>query len=336
MKRITFLLLSLLLFLRLIPICPAEEAQLPEAVEQVRQSLVHLYGMGTDLETGQRTRWSGTGFAVGTRGEDSDIFLTNWHVATGSGKFVSDQVELWILKDEAQFGSDYRPLPGCGVKCRVLITTDGYPDVAVIQALEPVAGYKALPLRPSKLVPEGSTAYALGFPGLKGTRNGLDSGAEDAIITKGTVRDHLVMSRAGNSQAVIHSAAIQRGFSGGPLVDDQGVVVAQNAYGFEEEVTTELFCAVYTEYAMELLEQLDIPYDLADSPSPVTALMAKLLHMPRLEPVPAYLLFALALVLALGSLLLFIKALIAVLRVLLQQRTRRLEEWMEWEDADEY
>ena len=336
MKRITFPLLTLLLFLWVIPGCLAEEAQLPEPVEQVRQSLVHLYGMGTDLETGQRSRWSGTGFAVGISGEDSDVFLTNWHVATGSGKFVSDQVELWILKDGAQFGSDYRPLSGCAVKCRVLITTEGYPDVAVIQALEPVSGYKALPLRSSGLVPEGSTVYALGFPGLKGTRNGLDSGAEDAIITEGTARDHLIMSKAGNSKAIIHSAAIQRGFSGGPLVDGQGVVVAQNAYGFEEEVTTELFCAVYTDYAMELLEQLDIPYSTADSPSPITVLMAKLLRMPGLGSFPAYLLFTLAVVLALVFLVLFIKAFVIVLRELVQQRTRRREEWKEWEDADEY
>ena len=336
MKRITYLLLGLLLVLWTLPGCLAEETQLPEPVEQVRQSLVHLYGMGTDLETGQRSRWSGTGFAVGVSGEDSDIFLTNWHVATGSGKFVSDQVELWILKDGAQFGSDYRPLSGCAIKCRVLITTDGYPDVAVIQALEPVTGYKALPLRPSRLVPEGSTVYSLGFPGLKGTRNGLDSGAEDALITEGTARDHLIMSKAGNSRAVIHSAAITRGFSGGPLVDAQGVVVAQNAYGFEEEVTAELFCAVYTEYAMELLARLDIPYSLADSPSPITVLMANLLRIPTLGSVPAHLLFLLAMVLALGFLLLFIKAVGIVLRALLQQRIRRREEWMEWEDADEY
>lgn len=336
MKRITYLLLGLLLVLWTLPGCLAEEAQFPEPVEQVRQSLVHLYGMGTDLETGQRSRWSGTGFAVGVSGEDSDIFLTNWHVATGSGKFVSDQVELWILKDGAQFGSDYRPLSGCAIKCRVLITTDGYPDVAVIQALEPVTGYKALPLRPSRLVPEGSTVYSLGFPGLKGTRNGLDSGAEDALITEGTARDHLIMSKAGNSRAVIHSAAIVRGFSGGPLVDAQGVVVAQNAYGFEEEVTAELFCAVYTEYAMELLARLDIPYSLADSPSPITVLMANLLRIPTLGSVPAHLLFLLAMVLALGFLLLFIKAVGIVLRALLQQRIRRREEWMEWEDADEY
>ena len=152
MKRILCLLLALGLCLLAAPSVRAETAQIPQAVEQARQSLVHLYGIGTDSETGRRSRWTGTGFAVGIAGEDSDIFLTNWHVATGSGKYADDQVELWLLKDDAKFGSDQRPLPGCAVKCRVLITTDGYPDVAVIQALAPVSGCKALPLLSSRRV----------------------------------------------------------------------------------------------------------------------------------------------------------------------------------------
>lgn len=311
MKRIICLLLVLGLFLPASPGCQGEQAQIPEAVEQVRRSLVHLYGLGTDLETGQRSRWSGTGFAVGVHGEDSDVFLTNWHVATGSGKFVSDQVELWILRDGAQFGSDYRPLPGCAVRCRVLITTEGYPDVAVIQALEPVSGYKALALLPSGQVPNGTTVYALGFPGLKGTRDGLDSGGEDALINQGRVKDHLVMARAGDSRAVIHSAAIQHGFSGGPLVDAQGVVVAQNTYGFEEEVSKDLFCAVYADYGMELLDKLDIPYTLADGPSPATVLVANFLQMPDISPALAWTLLVLAMALASGLLLYFINAAMA-------------------------
>ena len=323
MKRIICLLLVLGLFLPAAPGCQGEEAQIPEAVEQVRQSLVHLYGMGTDLETGQRSRWSGTGFAVGICGEDSDVFLTNWHVATGSGKFVSDQVELWLLKDGAQFGSDYRPLPGCAVKCRVLITTEGYPDVAVVQALEPVSGYKALPLLPSDQAADGTAVYALGFPGLKGTRDGLDSGGEDVLISAGRVRDHLVMALARDSRAVIHSAAIQHGFSGGPLVDERGVVVAQNAYGFEEEVSTDLFCAVYTDYGMELLDRLDIPYTIAHGPSPAAVLMANLLHLPDTSPVLAWMLFALSMALLLGLVLYFIKTAKAALG---QYQARRREE----------
>ena len=262
MKR-AWLLLLMLVFS--IPAARAEEA--PAAVEQARQSVVHLYGIGTDQETGKRTRWTGTGFAVGIAGEDTDIFLTNWHVATGSGEFSDDQVELWLLKDDAEFYADLTPRFGSAARCRVLITTDGCPDVAVVQALEPVTGYKALPLVPSRQVAEGTKVYALGFPGLKHTHGGADSGPEDVEISEGTVREHLVMKNAGDSKSIIHSAAIQHGFSGGPLVNQQGAVVAQNAYGFEEDVSTELFCAVYTDYGMELLNKLNIPFTTAQSPA---------------------------------------------------------------------
>ena len=171
------------------------------------------------------------------------------------------------MKDDAEFYADLTPRFGSAARCRVLITTDGYPDVAVVQALEPVTGYKALPLVPSRQVAEGTKVYALGFPGLKHTHDGADSGPEDVEISEGAVREHLVMKNAGDSKSIIHSAAIRHGFSGGPLVNQQGAVVAQNAYGFEEDVSTELFCAVYTDYGMELLNKLNIPFTTAQSPA---------------------------------------------------------------------
>lgn len=249
-------------------------------VEQARQSVVQLYGLGIDTQTGLRSRWTGTGFAVGIAGEDSDIFLTNWHVATGSGKYAQEQMELWILRDDAAFGTDRRPLDGCAVRCRVLITTDGYPDVAVIQAMEPVTGYKALPLLSSHRASRGLAVYALGFPGLKSVG---DAGPEDVCITSGEIADHLVMTNAGNSRSIIHSAPIRHGFSGGPLVDERGVAVALNTYGFEEDVSTELFCAVYLDYGMELLDRLNIPYTAVQTPSALTAFAAGLLRKPDIS-----------------------------------------------------
>lgn len=253
-------------------------------VEQARQSVVHLYGMGTDTETGTRARWTGTGFAVGTAGEDSDIFLTNWHVATGGENDAGGQVELWLLRDNAKFDNDQRPLPGSAVKCRVLITTGGYPDVAVIQALEPVEGYKALPLLSSRRVADGTGVYALGFPGLKGSRYGADSGAEDVSVSSGEIRNHLAMAQADNTSSLIHTAAIRPGFSGGPLINAQGAVVAQNTYGFEEDVSTDLFCAVYIDYGMELLDRLNIPYTTAEGPPAIAVQAANLFHRLHVSP----------------------------------------------------
>lgn len=291
MKRIFCLLL--LLFLLPLPGARGEAAGEDPVIAQAQQSVVHLYGMGTDPETGRRSRWTGTGFAVGIAGEESDIYLTNWHVATGSGSYADGQVELWLLLDDAQFDSRHRPVEGSAVKCRVLITTDGYPDVAVIQALSPEGSRKALPLRPSGEVPKGAAVTALGFPGLDATRQGADSGPEDVQVSSGVVREHLTMHSAGDSQTIIHTAAIRHGFSGGPLLDSRGAVAAQNTYGFEADVSTELFCAVYIDYGMELLDRLNLPYTVSHGTEGITALMAALLHRPDLPPEAAWTLLAL-------------------------------------------
>lgn len=301
---------------------PARSEEEAQMLERVRRSVVHLYGIGTD-ESGSRTRWTGTGFAVGIAGEDSDVFLTNWHVATNSGKYTQDQVQLWLLRDDAQFDSAKVPLPDCGIECEVLATTTGYPDVAVLRTKTPVTGYPALPLLSSKRVPDTTPVYALGFPGLQGTRSGTDSGPEDVAITSGAIRDHLLMASAGNTFALIHNAAIRHGFSGGPLVSAAGVVVGQNTYGFENAVSKEFFCAVYTDYSMKLLDDLGIRYTRAEGPSPITVLVADTLHMPDISPAAAYAVFALAAAAAVLFLCYFLKTLREAVDEIRQKLARR-------------
>ena len=246
---------------------PAALAE-PETVTAARQSVVHLYGMGTDSETGTRLRWTGTGIAVGIAGEETDVFLTNWHVASGNGQCAPESVQLWILRDDAVFDSKQAPLAEYAFPCRVLCSTGGFPDMAVVQTAEPVPGCPALPLLSSRRVADGTEVYALGFPGIA---NLTVSAPENVTVTQGIVQMHLTMASAGDTRCLVHSAAIAPGFSGGPLVNAQGEVVAVNTYGFEKEKTDSLFCAVYSDYAMELLEQQKIPYTQAKSGSPARA-----------------------------------------------------------------
>lgn len=243
----------------------------PDAIQPLRSSVVHLYAIGYDEEDRMLSRWTGTGFAVGIAGEESDLFLTNWHVVTGSGKYTPERVRLWLLRDDCVFDGKV-PAPETSVECTVLATTEGYPDVAVIRAGKPVSGCTALPLMSSDQVPNGTPVYALGFPGMEATRYGVDSGPEDIVVTAGTVTDHLTMKSAGSTRSLIHSAAMQHGNSGGPLVNDQGVVVGLNTYGFSPEVTTELFCALYIDYAMSMLDDLGIAYTRADGPNRLAVL----------------------------------------------------------------
>lgn len=263
-----------IILLLLCLLSPAVLAE-PEAVTAARQSVVHLYGMGTDSETGTRLRWTGTGIAVGIAGEGTDVFLTNWHVASGNGQCAPESVQLWILRDDAVFDSKQAPLAEYAFPCRVLCSTGGFPDMAVVQTVEPVPGCPALPLLSSRRVADGTEVYALGFPGIA---NLTVSAPENVTVTQGIVQMHLTMASAGDTRCLVHSAAIAPGFSGGPLVNAQGEVVAVNTYGFEKEKTDSLFCAVYSDYASALLDELGLPYTRAQGDSWLQVFLAALSH----------------------------------------------------------
>lgn len=282
----------------------AETADVPDSV---RQSVVHLYAIGTDDEGTAVSRWTGTGFAVGIAGESSDVFLTNWHVVTGNGEFDGDHVRIWLLKDKAVLNPQKIPLPEYALECRILAATDGFPDVAVIQTLEP-ASYPALPLLSSRRVKDGTPVYALMFPGLKGSRNGADSGPEDVVVTAGEVRSHLRLTRGGNASALIHTAALRHGSSGGPLVNGDGAVIGLNTYGFEEDVSSELFCALYIDYGMKLLDSLGISYTSLSGPSKITVFVANTLHLPGIRDTAAWILLGVGICIFTAFLLYFCKS----------------------------
>lgn len=259
---LSFLLVSVFLLAKLPLAVSAEDDSLMLA--EVKKGVVQIWATGYAGDksfSNPVAAWSGTGFAVGTAGEDSDVFLTNWHVVTGSD-FDIQHTRVWILLDNATLDEYYVPNPATAVECEVLYTTTGYPDFAVIRALEPIQGFKALPLLSSEEVMDGARVYALGYPGVVDGHSASNSGIDDITITTGVVSKHMTMTDAGNTDVLLHDAHIQGGNSGGPLVTSKGAAVGLNTYGFGEDYRTEYSCAVYIDYAMAALDELNIHYDI--------------------------------------------------------------------------
>ena len=230
-----------------------------QMLEKAKDSVVFLWVVGYDVSGRVQATGSGSGFAVGKAGKDSDVFLTNWHVVTLDGNFPTERTKVWILKENCAILSNYEPDPSNSIECRVMKTTSGYPDYAVIKMQKYEPGYKALPLLPAEKAAKGTDVYALGFPGVVEASSVERFGGVNLTATNGMISRFAQLSWAGNTNIIFHTATISFGNSGGPLVTKDGAVIGINTYGIGEH-NIDYSCAIYIDYAMEGLDELGIAY----------------------------------------------------------------------------
>lgn len=260
-KRILSLMMIVSLLFVALPLGVSAENSFPTVLAETKKGVVAIYGLGDNGYVW--SSWTGTGFAVGEQGEDSNIFLTNRHVVSND-IYDESEIRIWILqKDCAINVQTGEPDPNQSITCEVLKTTSGYPDYAIIRATESVSGYKALPLMSSEEIPDGTTVYALGYPGVVDSASASHYGIDDITATNGMISKHMQYAQADNTWVLMHTAQISGGNSGGPLITEDGAVIGLNTYGFgESEKNMNRYCAVYVDYAIEGLDELGIQYDL--------------------------------------------------------------------------
>lgn len=252
------------------------KTDLPTVISQAKEGVVKLLAVGFDSYGNVENAVVGSGFAVGTKGSAPEYFVTNWHVASvympeHNYAFDSDHVRIWIMLDNFTI-SDVTSLPSeaTSVKCSIVrIAESGYPDYAILRAARPVTECKPLPIRSSESVKQGETVVALGCPAVLDEQS-LSIGSKDITSTTGTVARHMTMTNAGNTNAIVHNANISGGNSGGPLIDENGSVIGLNTYSIVDSYS----CAICSDYVMQVLDQMGIPYMSAGSSISVVTIAA--------------------------------------------------------------
>lgn len=217
----------------------------------------------------------GSAFGVGVVGEETDVFVTNFHVTNPPVELEDGStiklpaVNIWIMKNS----NALNPVTGVDtaqcIPCEVLYESeDGSPDMAVIRATEKPAGRVALPLLEDEAnLKEGERVFALGYPatsdiieeGDYGTK--VVAGVQDVTITGGVISRFTTSKVLGDTRVIQHDAQINGGNSGGPLLNEDGVVVGINTWTFGDVGDSPSTASVRIDYAKKALDELGIYYE---------------------------------------------------------------------------
>ena len=235
---------------------------------------------------------TGSGFGVGIIGEETAIFLTNRHVVIDdkTGRIAN---HVYIMLDDSavkqvytSFGDFYDEELGMPfkleidlnhlVECEVLYPSDAdpeFPDFAVIRAAKKIENRIAIPLLSTTEVEDASDVWTIGYPGSadkiyninsSGSEMYYEANPEGAQLFTGTISRRGSLQSLGDTLALTHSAQIDHGNSGGPLVEENGRVIGINTYGFGSTGTSSVgyYLSIYIDYAMDKLNELGIPFNI--------------------------------------------------------------------------
>ncbi len=257
------ILVLVLMMMSLTVSCSSE----PEnVIPEVRKGVVRI--LAYDPETGANA--TGSGFGVGIAGEETEYFVTNWHVVTAQGQYPIGAMEIYILLTNDAVKGDSSGLyfdPSETIKCQVVYSAEKFPDVAILKAEKKVPGRVALTLMSSRYVKEASKVYSLGYPGAADVTsysddnqtNYLYADVESVHINGGVISKGDAFEVFNGTYCLEHDAHINGGNSGGPLINEEGYVVGINTYTAAADAF--LNYSVYIDYAMDYMNQLGIAYD---------------------------------------------------------------------------
>lgn len=207
---------------------------------------------GAPDDKGNMEYWRGTGFFIGTAGENPQYIVTNCHV-----------VEEFILAGKALGGGELHVLFDKDDEAEAyLVDYDAEKDLAVLRLEEPTDKRVALPIREPLEEDLGGEAYAVGYPSAADlTVTAVRSFSQkDATVTTGSISRFLTESGTGR-KLIQTDASLSGGSSGGPLMDGTGAVTGINTYG--SALDQNLFYAVSVSELLPILTKNSIPYALA-------------------------------------------------------------------------
>ena len=237
--------------------------------------------------------WAGTGWAVGTPGEDVRYIVTNGHVVEqayawpkGEDDPFDYQAKNGISFEKALKEKTGKSMSQLKMKSEIRVyfsqASNDYSipevvyfsgpsekDIAILKLEEPSNKRVALLIKDSDKVEVGEEATALGFPGVSDNVQDpetISHSIEDVTVTKGIVSKKM-KPNGRDYDAFQMDASINHGNSGGPLVDKDGYVIGMNTLGNAKD--SNMNYAIVSNEVIQVLDSERIDYKTTAKKNPM-------------------------------------------------------------------
>ena len=239
------LLTTLALLIALL--APAPSRADPADIDAAARGVVRVVIMGREDDSVVPLS-HGTGFAVSPR-----RIVTNAHVVRAAA--MDDGLRIGVVPAEGDEAAYAR-----------MLAVSPRNDLALIEL---TGSLRLPPLTVAANAPrDAGDVIAVGYPMNVDRAQGLDIG--DIFRSQPPVKSRGALAGARPSRqfdTLLHTAAIARGNSGGPLVDPCGRVIGVNSFGAESDASdAEFFFAVSTRELMPFLEANGVTAQVNDLP----------------------------------------------------------------------
>ena len=167
--------------------------------------------IGNEKENGK-----GTGSIINNKGE----IITNWHVVGNAKK-----LHIWLLPDDPEIMTDDKILWTEPNFIGTVINRNKGKDLALVKIEGLPKDIKIIRFGKTSNIPIGSTVYAIGHP--KGEAWTFSSG----MVTQIRPNYKWTYKNSSHSADIIqHEVPTNPGNSGGPLLDEKGLMVGVNSF----------------------------------------------------------------------------------------------------------
>lgn len=267
-KHLLQLQAAILLVISILSVIPPMQAEASSFKAEVRDSVVVV---ATCLEIPgayEELQGWGTGFFVGALDENPEYLITNHHVIADFLEFGAGEAVNVEMAD----GS----VVSVKAKVRVYYNSDDYEeayvidyneikDIALLKLAAPTEERKAIALCSPTDDMIGSTVYCAGYSGLSDNtiiEATTKWGKTDVSVTSGTVSRFVLTSGTG-IRCIQTDAVIQKGNSGGPMVNSDGSVIGINTRYIYTDLETNYY-AVSIDEAIVMLKNNNVDYVMED------------------------------------------------------------------------